>query len=691
MTRRYLRYDESRPAARGINHMLANLQCLLREAHASGRLAVLPTLRLAGEHNFGVARDWCWDDYFDLAGSRLVDAGGTALPLPLVAAVPAEVGAAVHLAPRASLTDRAARATLVARHMRGSVHRRDVPRRCRPYVGFRMRPSARVRSLAAPVVAALRERGQGDFAAVHVRRGDRLAAPWLRRLVAPQRIVRRLRRSGVPAGAVLFVLADEDVADLSASLAPAFASASRADFAALSALVAGPEPDNYLLYEVEKEVMRAAGVRIETHPGPRIDVSARSTDPHATLIPRSAWLLHRLFGKLRDARWVPGRLWARAQARLGSRRIATPSGPAGEGGRYLRYDEAEPVQRGINHLTRNLEVLLREAHLLGRVAVLPALHLAPKHNFGVDRQWRWETYYDFDGSRLVDASGKSHPLPLVAAPPSRCARALVVAAGERVPGSATGHPLIVRRITKSVFGKEVRFAAVGPPDFRFRPSPRVRQLARRVVSELRRRGGGSFHAVHVRRGDRLFGPMRWLTRPQRIRARLRAVDVPTGRWCTCFPTSAPPDSGTVSPCTTNWSGSGTSPSFAAWCPRRRRGGRTTICSTPWSSRSCAARRRASRPSRVPSTNRRTRPWSPRRSGRSPNLAAAGAKPPGGWFAASPGVSCSECSAPERGRPRSGRCTGCEAPGGASAPGSSDGRRLGPTRCREMQGSAWRTR
>ena len=528
MTRRYLRYDECRPAARGINHMLANLQCLLREAHASGRLAVLPTLRLAAEHNFGVAREWCWDNYFDLAGSRLVDADGTVLPLPLVAAVPADVGAPVHLAPRASLTDRAARATLVARHMRRSVHRRDVPRRCRPYVGFRMRPSARVRSLAAPVVAALRGRGQGDFAAVHVRRGDRLAAPWLRRLVAPPRIVRRLRRSGVPAGTVVFVLADEDVADLSASLAAAFAPASRADFAALSALVAGPEPDNYLLYEVEKEVMRAAGVRIETHPGPRIDVSARSTDPHATLIPRSAWLLHRLFGKLRDARWVPGRLWARAQARLGSRRITSPSGPAGEGGRYLRYDEVEPVQRGINHLTRNLEVLLREAHLLGRVAVLPALHLAPKHNFGVDRQWWWETYYDFDGSRLVDASGKSHPLPLAAAPPSRCSRALVVAAGERVPGSATGHPLIVRRITRSVFGKEVRFAAVGPPDFRFRPSPRVRQLARRVVSELRRRGGGSFHAVHVRRGDRLFGPMRWLTRPQRVRARLRAVDVPDG-------------------------------------------------------------------------------------------------------------------------------------------------------------------
>ena len=314
--RRYLRYDESRP--RGINHNLANLQCLLREAHACGRLAVLPALRLAAEHNFGLARAWRWDDYFDLAASRLVDAGGRAWPLPLAADLPADVGEPFALAPGAPMGRRAERARLVVRRIRSSVYRRSVPRRCRPYAAFRMCPSARVRSLAGPVVAALRRAGGGGFAAVHVRRGDRLAAPWLRRLAAPARIVRRLRRSGVAAGSVVFVLADEDVAGLAASLAPAFAPACRADFAALSAVVAGPAPDNYLLYEAEKAVMRAADVRIETHPGPRIDVSARSTDPHATLVPRWAWLLHRLGGRVRDARWIPGRLWSRARRRRGA-------------------------------------------------------------------------------------------------------------------------------------------------------------------------------------------------------------------------------------------------------------------------------------------------------------------------------------------------------------------------------------
>ena len=208
--------------------------------------------------------------------------------------------------------------------------------------------------------------------------------------------------------------------------------------------------------------------------------------------------------------------------------MTAAAAPSDGRGRYLRYDEAEPVRRGIGHLTRNLEVLLREAHLLGRLAVLPALRLAPKHNFGVDRRWRWETYYDLDRSRMVDSSGRTHPLPLAADPPGPDSRAPAVAGGERVPPSAAGRPLVVRRVAASVFGREVRFAASGPPDFRFRPSRRVREPARRVVEELRRRGGGEFHAVHVRRGDRLFGPTRWLARPWRIRARLRAVDVPDG-------------------------------------------------------------------------------------------------------------------------------------------------------------------
>ena len=196
--------------------------------------------------------------------------------------------------------------------------------------------------------------------------------------------------------------------------------------------------------------------------------------------------------------------------------------------RYLRYDEAEPARAGINHLRRNLEVLLREAHREGRLAVLPALNLAPRHNFGVDRPWRWETYFDFEASVLVDAAGAEHALPLAAGAPHAGGSALVLARGVPVPKSAAGRPLVARRLTDPVFGRQVRFARHGPPEVRFRPAPRVLALARGVVARLRERGGGAFCAVHVRRADRLFGPMRWLTRPARVRARLRTAGVPDG-------------------------------------------------------------------------------------------------------------------------------------------------------------------
>ena len=205
-----------------------------------------------------------------------------------------------------------------------------------------------------------------------------------------------------------------------------------------------------------------------------------------------------------------------------------PAGAAGDGARYLRYDESRPARAGINHLRRNLEVLLREAHLLGRLAVLPALNLAPQHNFGVDRQWRWDAYFDLDGSALVDAAGTARALPLAAQPPPAGCPALVVPPGAPVPESAAGQPCVVRQVANPVFGKEVPGARRGPPHFRFRPAPRVLELADRVVTELRDRGGGEFGAVHVRRRDRLFGPMRWLTGPARVRARLQAGGVPDG-------------------------------------------------------------------------------------------------------------------------------------------------------------------
>ena len=308
----YLRYDDRRPRAEGLNHERRNLECLLAEAHALGRLAILPPLRLAPGHNFGTPRAWCWETYFDLDGSVLVDAAGRAGPLPLArgaidAGPPVRVGAGEPVPAGAGCAER---------RVRSPVWRRDVPGAAGVVgaVRIEVRPSARVLALARPVIAAL-GRAPGGFAAVHVRRGDRLFGP-MRWLTRPARIRRRLRALGVADGATVFFLSDERDPAFWRRLEPHYRVVRHADFEALAALVApaAPERDNYLLYEAEKAVMRAAPVRVETFAG------AEYEPADAVLVPAAVWGPARLARRtvhagLRLARRVLGeRGWRAARA-----------------------------------------------------------------------------------------------------------------------------------------------------------------------------------------------------------------------------------------------------------------------------------------------------------------------------------------------------------------------------------------
>ena len=329
---RYLRYRDGAAMAPGMNHQMGNLACLLREADALGRLAVLPPLRLSAAHNFGAARTWRWETYFDLAASRLVAADGAARPLPLACHPPPAAAAPFVLGPGERLPARARNCAVVERRVFADLHARDVPRPNAPAPQLKLLPSARVRALAEPVVAALG--AGGFFAAVHVRRGDRCYGP-LRWVTRPARIARRLERLGVPAGNSVFVLSDERDAGywraVDRTVGRRFAVARHRDFQALAALVAPRAacPDNYLLYEVEKEVMRHAAVRVETFPG----LAPEPAD--AALVPLPLWLTVRTLRRSRQAalrlvrRIVGERLWGVARA---LRRRLAAAKPAVRGG-----------------------------------------------------------------------------------------------------------------------------------------------------------------------------------------------------------------------------------------------------------------------------------------------------------------------------------------------------------------------
>ena len=107
--------------------------------------------------------------------------------------------------------------------------------------------------------------------------------------------------------------------------------------------------------------------------------------------------------------------------------------------RYLHYDPGRIRLHGMNHQLSKLRCLLSEAYFAGRLAVLPELTLDPKHNFGIANAWRWDTYFDFDSSRLTSRDGRErreHPLPIVRDLPV-CARTTVtVPAGARLHGAA---------------------------------------------------------------------------------------------------------------------------------------------------------------------------------------------------------------------------------------------------------------
>ena len=309
-TLRYLRYDEKVPVQSGMGHQVKNLECLLREAHAAGRLAVLPPLRLDARHNFGVQDDREWDCYFDVEGSRLVDAAGTEHPLPVVRRLP-PVGSPTFTLGPGQRTPAAARGhVLVVRRIAHHVFARDVPEEDVAPLRLRMRCSERVRELARPVVADLLAHGGSGFVGVHARRGDRVGQ-YPSRLTEPPAILSYLRGRGVPDGSVVFLMSDEREPAFWEPLHRHYDLVRYTRYPELAALVThggDRRPDNYLLYAVEREIMSHAGVRIETRPTPNADV-------HGSLVDEATW--SRFLRRRRYRRFV--RKLVRLATRAGGR------------------------------------------------------------------------------------------------------------------------------------------------------------------------------------------------------------------------------------------------------------------------------------------------------------------------------------------------------------------------------------
>lgn len=193
--------------------------------------------------------------------------------------------------------------------------------------------------------------------------------------------------------------------------------------------------------------------------------------------------------------------------------------------RYLRYDDRERTSVGIGHWLTNLKCIALEAAALGRLATVPTLVLTEVHNFGVQLDWKWETYFDLGAGRLVNiVTGRSRPIPLATREPPPHATIVTLNPRERVPRRARSVDLIVRRVDgyypRSVPpGLMPNWTRLAVP-----PSAAVANLSQSVVERLRALPGG-YAAVHIRRGDRAripaYAPWAEATTLERVRSKLR--------------------------------------------------------------------------------------------------------------------------------------------------------------------------
>lgn len=250
----------------GINHGESNLMTLIREATYLGRCPVVSPPDLHPKHNHGHLPGAEWSRYRDLDATR-IRVGGELQPMNWIDRSHLDrlgIGDADTLELEASErlgSEHNQRYRLVIRDMTGTGlwRRQRDSSDSEGKIKIKLMPSRQVLGLAERIRLRL-----GDYAAVHVRRGDKLelVAP-LRDATSPRNILARLAEVVEP-GRALYVLTDEWDRDYFAELRQHYDVRQFFDFDELAELVSGPQPDNYLLYEVEKQLFKTARPRIWT-------------------------------------------------------------------------------------------------------------------------------------------------------------------------------------------------------------------------------------------------------------------------------------------------------------------------------------------------------------------------------------------------------------------------------------------
>jgi hypothetical protein len=266
----------------GINHLREALNWLVRESISLNRTPLVFTPHFDSRHNFDIETNATWDKYIDLSNIQISNMSRGA-PVSIQAVMEKDIPrlddlSILWIERDHILTDKDNEEfDLIVRHNRTGLEIDRVHNGIRgiPEYSVSFMPSNRVLSAYNQICVKLQ-----NYCAIHVRRRDMLDMvdlyPNLDQDTQPDNI-RATISHVMPRGSKIYILTNERDKTYFNPLKNDYDVLQYFDFPELRELVECEQPDNFLLFEIEKLIFESAKTKIYTftHPegGDRISLS----------------------------------------------------------------------------------------------------------------------------------------------------------------------------------------------------------------------------------------------------------------------------------------------------------------------------------------------------------------------------------------------------------------------------------
>ncbi|MBS3955278.1 MAG: hypothetical protein KGZ88_20195 [Methylomicrobium sp.] len=271
LVKKYFTVDiEAKP---GINHLREALNWLIRESIYLNRTPLVFTPQFDSIHNYDIEISTTWSKYIDLKNIKINDINIQAVENDEVTNL--EDLSILWIERNHIITDNENEEfDLIIRHNKTGLKIDNL----HDFLGIteqkvQLPPSKRVLETYTQVRNQLK-----NYTAMHVRRGDMLSMtdkfPHLDEDTKPDKIKEKISQI-IPKGSNIYILTNERNPDFFNPLKNDYEILQYYNFPELQKIVACKEPDNFLLFEIEKLIFESANTKIYTftHPEGGVRIS----------------------------------------------------------------------------------------------------------------------------------------------------------------------------------------------------------------------------------------------------------------------------------------------------------------------------------------------------------------------------------------------------------------------------------